>query len=102
MFGLVHASGASASLLLNFESLLTALIAWWVFRVRVSADRRLVASILVIVAGGVVLGLLGYGISLALRGLGRHAPEPISSRCLASALWWRLACSASRCLPRTG
>jgi len=40
MLGLVSASGASASLLLNLEAVLTALIAWVVFRE--NADRRIV------------------------------------------------------------
>ncbi len=53
MMGLARTSGAGASLLLNFEAVLTALLAWWVFRE--SADRRLVAGMLAIVAGGVAL-----------------------------------------------
>lgn len=53
MAGLVHTSGASASLLLNLEAVLTALIAWVVFRE--NADRRVVLGMLAIVAGGVVL-----------------------------------------------
>ena len=53
MFGLTHSSGASASLLLNLEAVLTALIAWIVFRE--NADRRVVLGMIAIVAGGVVL-----------------------------------------------
>jgi drug/metabolite transporter (DMT)-like permease len=53
MYGLVHTSGASASMLLNLEAVLTALIAWIVFRE--NADRRVVLGMLAIVAGGVVL-----------------------------------------------
>lgn len=53
MYGLAHASGASASLLLNFESVFTAVIAWLVFRE--SADQRLVLGMAVILAGGLVL-----------------------------------------------
>jgi drug/metabolite transporter (DMT)-like permease len=53
MFGLAHASGASASLLLNLEAVLTAVIAWVVFRE--NADRRVVMGMIAIVAGGVVL-----------------------------------------------
>jgi len=53
MFGLTHSSGASASLLLNLEAVLTALIAWIVFRE--NADRRIVLGMIAIVAGGVVL-----------------------------------------------
>ena len=53
MFGLAQVSGAAASLLLNLEAVLTALIAWWVFREY--ADRRVVLGMVAIVAGGVVL-----------------------------------------------
>lgn len=53
MFGLTRTSGASASLMLNLESVLTALLAWVVFKE--NADRRIVIGMLAIVAGGVVL-----------------------------------------------
>ncbi|KAA3649291.1 MAG: DMT family transporter [Proteobacteria bacterium] len=53
LFGLTHTSGATASLLLNLEAVLTAVIAWLVFRE--NADRRIVLGMLAIVAGGVVL-----------------------------------------------
>jgi drug/metabolite transporter (DMT)-like permease len=53
MLGLARTSAASASLLLNLESVLTALLAWLVFRE--STDRRIVAGMLLIVAGGVAL-----------------------------------------------
>ena len=53
MFGLQHTSGADASLLLNLEAVLTALIAWLAFRE--NADRRVVFGMIAIVAGGVVL-----------------------------------------------
>jgi drug/metabolite transporter (DMT)-like permease len=53
MFGLSRTSAASASLLLNLESVLTAVIAWTVFREHTS--RRVAAGMLVIVAGGAVL-----------------------------------------------
>ncbi len=53
MVGLVSTSGATASLLLNLEAVLTALIAWLVFKE--NADRRIVWGMLAIVAGGVVL-----------------------------------------------
>lgn len=53
MFGLVHTTGAAASLLLNLEAVLTALLAWLVFRE--NADTRVVLGMMVIVAGGVVL-----------------------------------------------
>jgi drug/metabolite transporter (DMT)-like permease len=53
MFGLSQTSGATASLLLNLEAVLTALIAWVVFRE--NADRRIVLGMVAIVAGGVLL-----------------------------------------------
>ena len=53
MFGLLSTSGASASLLLNLEAVLTAVIAWVVFRE--NADRRIVLGMLAIVAGGIAL-----------------------------------------------
>lgn len=53
MAGLARSSAASASLLLNLEAVLTALIAWWVFKE--NADRRIVSGMVAIVAGGVLL-----------------------------------------------
>lgn len=53
MFGLTSTGGSTASLLLNLEAVLTALIAWVVFRE--NADRRVVLGMAAIVAGGVVL-----------------------------------------------
>lgn len=53
LFGLTHTSGSAASLLLNLEAVLTAVIAWVVFKE--NADRRIVLGMLAIVAGGVVL-----------------------------------------------
>lgn len=53
MYGLERTSGANAALLLNFEAVLTALIAWIVFKE--NADRRVVIGMIAIVAGGVVL-----------------------------------------------
>lgn len=53
MFGLTHASASTASLLLNLEAVLTAVLAWVVFRE--SADRRIVLGMAAIVAGGAVL-----------------------------------------------
>jgi drug/metabolite transporter (DMT)-like permease len=54
MFGLVSTSGSTASLLLNLEAVLTAVIAWVVFKE--NADQRIVLGMLAIVAGGVALG----------------------------------------------
>lgn len=53
MFGLTRTSGATASLMLNLEPVLTALLAWVVFKE--NADRRIVLGMLAIIAGGVVL-----------------------------------------------
>ncbi len=53
LFGLTRVSGSTASLLLNLEAVLTALIAWLVFKE--NADRRVVLGMAAIVAGGVVL-----------------------------------------------
>jgi drug/metabolite transporter (DMT)-like permease len=57
MFGLTRTSAATASLLLNLEAVLTAAIAWVVFRE--NTDRRIVLGMLAIVAGGVVLSWSG-------------------------------------------
>lgn len=53
MVGLASTPASSASLLLNLESVLTALIAWIVFRENV--DSRIFLGMLAIVAGGVLL-----------------------------------------------
>lgn len=53
MFGLVHTKASDASLLLNLESVLTAVLAWTVFKE--NADRRIVVGMVVIVLGGVLL-----------------------------------------------
>lgn len=53
MYGLLHSSAAGASLLLNLEAVLTAVLAWVVFRE--NADRRIVLGMALIVGGGVLL-----------------------------------------------
>lgn len=53
MLGLVRTDAASASLLLNLEVVFTAALAWMIFRENV--DRRIVAGMLAIAAGGVAL-----------------------------------------------
>jgi len=53
MLGLTRTAAASASLLLNLEAVLTALLAWIVFRE--NTDRRIVLGMLLIVAGAVLL-----------------------------------------------
>ena len=55
MVGLAHTAAATASLFLNLESVLTAVLAWVVFRE--STDRRIVVGMLSIVIGGLVLAL---------------------------------------------
>ncbi len=55
MLGLARTGAANASLLLNLESVFTALIAWIAFRE--NFDRRIAAGMALIVAGGVLLGL---------------------------------------------
>ena len=53
MLGLQHTAASTASLLLNLEAVLTAVLAWVVFKE--NADRRVVAGMLAIVAGSVIL-----------------------------------------------
>ncbi len=53
LYGLTTASGSAASLMLNLESVLTAVLAWVVFKE--NADRRIVLGMVAIVAGGLVL-----------------------------------------------
>ena len=53
MIGLVSTPASTASLLLNMEGVLTALLAWFVFRE--NFDRRIFAGMVLIVAAGVLL-----------------------------------------------
>ncbi len=55
MFGLASTQATVASLLLNLESVLTALIAWFVFRE--NFDRRIAIGMGLITAGGILLSL---------------------------------------------
>lgn len=57
MLGLQHTAGSTASLLLNLEAVFTAVLAWVAFKE--NADRRVVAGMLAIVAGGVILSWPG-------------------------------------------
>jgi drug/metabolite transporter (DMT)-like permease len=57
MVGLQRTAGSTASLLLNLEGVLTAVLAWVAFKE--NADRRVVAGMLAIVAGGVILSWPG-------------------------------------------
>lgn len=63
MLGLPQVSGASASLLLNVEGVLTAVLAWVVFKE--NADRQIVLGMAAIVAGGVLLSWEPGGSSLS-------------------------------------
>jgi len=80
MLGLARAPAASASLLLNLEAVLTALLAWVVFRE--NTDRRVVLGMALIVTGAGVLA--GRGSSY-VPGSGGGAPL-IALACLCWAL----------------
>ncbi len=62
MLGLCRTPAASASLLLNLESLATMGLAWIVFRENV--DRRLLLGAFAILAGAVLLSWQGHGITI--------------------------------------
>jgi len=79
MFGLAYTTAANASLLLNLESVLTAVLAWLVFRE--NTDRRIVLGMLLIVAGAVLLSW-SDGTS-SVQGLG---PLALLGACLAWAI----------------
>jgi len=53
MYGLVTTTASTASLLLNLETVLTAVLAWFVFRE--NFDRRVMLGMILIVAGGLML-----------------------------------------------
>jgi drug/metabolite transporter (DMT)-like permease len=57
LFGLQRTAASSASLLLNFEAVFTALLAWFVFKE--NFDRRIAAGMALIVAGGLCLSWIG-------------------------------------------
>lgn len=79
MGGLAHTTATSAALLLNLEGVLTALLAWFVFRE--NFDRRIALGMAAIVSGGLVLA---WGGSLILTtALG---PVMIAGACLAWAV----------------
>ncbi len=80
LLGLARSGAAAASLLLNLEAVLTALLAWIVFRE--NADRRIVLGMLLIVAGAVLLAWPGR---LAPAAVGPGAPL-IALACLCWAL----------------
>jgi drug/metabolite transporter (DMT)-like permease len=79
MVGLAHTAATSAALLLNLEGVLTALLAWFVFRE--NFDRRIAFGMAAIVAGGFVLAWGGRLILSAVLG-----PVMIAGACLAWAV----------------
>ena len=80
MFGLTATSGATASLLLNLEAVLTAVLAWVVFRE--NADRRIVVGMAAIVAGSVVLSWSGRADTTT----GWIGPLAVAAACLCWAI----------------
>jgi drug/metabolite transporter (DMT)-like permease len=81
MLGLARTSAVSASLLLNLEAVLTALLAWIVFRE--NTDRRVVLGMALIVAGAALLP--GWDGRSGNAGLGGGAPL-VALACLCWAL----------------
>jgi len=79
MFGLAATSAASAALLLNLEAVLTALLAWVVFRE--NFDQRIALGMAVIVAGAVILTWDGRGAADSIVG-----PTAIALACFAWAI----------------
>ena len=75
MAGLATTPASSASLLLNLEAVLTALMAWIAFRENV--DRRIVLGMAAIVAGGALLSWAGK-LTLA----GARGPMFVAAACL--------------------
>jgi drug/metabolite transporter (DMT)-like permease len=80
MFGLTSTSGSSAALLLNLEAVLTATMAWLVFKE--NADKRMVLGMVAIVAGGVVLSWPGQSSGSA----GGVGPVLVGVACLCWAI----------------
>jgi drug/metabolite transporter (DMT)-like permease len=76
MYGLNRSDGSTASLLLNLEGVLTACIAWVVFRENVG--RRVLLGMVAIVAGGVLLSW-----SEIPRGGSAAGPLLVAAACLA-------------------
>ena len=79
MTGLARTPASAASLLLNLEGVLTALLAWFVFNE--NFDRRIALGMLAIVAGGAALsweGRLSWG--------GMAGPLAIAGACLCWAI----------------
>jgi len=79
MYGLQMTDSASASLILNLESVFTALLAWFAFKE--NFDRRIAIGMALIVAGGMVLSM-----GSTLRAGGFVGPLAITGACLAWAI----------------
>src|SRR5258708_19761408 len=73
MLALAASSASSVSLLLNLESVFTALLAWFVFRE--NFDRRLVLGMSLIVCGGAILGWRPGGVG------GARPPPAVAGAC---------------------
>ena len=88
MFGLVRMPATGASLLLNAEGVLTALLAWFVFKE--NFDRRIALGMAAIVAGALVLSwpgtLGGADASTAATGFGGLGALAVLGACLAWAI----------------
>jgi drug/metabolite transporter (DMT)-like permease len=79
MLGLAHAAASTAALMLNLEGVLTALLAWFVFRE--NFDRRIALGMAAIVAGGAALTWGGHVTFSTVLG-----PVLIAGACLAWAI----------------
>lgn len=79
MYGLQATDAATASLVLNLEGVLTALLAWFVFKE--NFDRRVAVGMALIVAGGVLLS-----VGPAFRAEGLWGLLAIAGACLAWAI----------------
>jgi drug/metabolite transporter (DMT)-like permease len=82
MVGLSHTTASTASLFLNLESVLTAVLAWLVFRE--STDRRIVLGMTLIVIGGAVLAWPSG--ETVTSGIGPIGPLALAGACLAWAI----------------
>lgn len=89
MLGLARTPASTASLLLNLEAVLTAGLAWLVFRE--SANRRIVLGFALIVAGALLLALPGAAQRLGLGG----GALLIGGACLCWALDNNFTCKVS-------
>ena len=90
-WGLQHTSGTSASLLLTLEAFFTALLSWWLYRETI--DRRVLAAMLMLLAGGLVLildqgraggvglqGMLAVLVATAAWGFDNSLSRPLAER----------------------